>query len=224
MREHQLQKPVEPGYIPALRFRPLTHWYDFIIRATIRESTFKSSLVEQTCIEGQQEVLDLGCGTGTLTLLLKSRYPQAEITGIDADPQILEMARTKAAASNAAVYFAQAMAYALPFPDHSFDRVVSSLVFHHLTAADKLRTLQEVHRVLRPAGQLHIADFGRPQNPLMRAAFFFVQIFDGFASTSSSVAGALPTLISDAGFPAPTETAVFATMFGTIRLLKIQKP
>lgn len=214
---------MEPTYIPALRYRPLTHWYDFIVKATVRETVFKSRLVEQAAVAPGHHVLDLGCGTGTLTLLMKSRYPQAEVTGIDADPQILAMARAKAAAADMAVQFQQAMSFQLPFPDASFDCVVSSLMFHHLTPANKRKTLLEVHRVLRPGGQLHIADFGRPQNPLLRAAFFLVQIFDGFASTQDSVAGALPALVCDAGFPPPTETAAFATIFGSIRLLQARK-
>ena len=212
---------VEPAYIPALRFRPLTHWYDFIIKATIREHTFKSKLVDQTALQPGERALDLGCGTGTLTLMLKQRYPQAHISAIDADIQILSIARTKAAGAN--IDFHQAMSFALPFPDQSFDCIASSLMFHHLTPENKLRTLREVHRVLKPAGRLHIADFGPPKNALQRAAFFGVQVFDGFASTSDSVGGALPRLISEAGFTTSTETAVFSTLFGTIRLLRASR-
>ena len=209
---------VEPVYIPALRFRPLTHWYDFIIKATIREQTFKSKLAEQAALQPGERALDLGCGTGTLTLMLKQRYPQAYISAIDADAQILSLARSKAAGAD--IDFQQAMSFALPFPGQSFDCVASSLMFHHLTPDNKLRSLREVHRVLKPAGRLHVADFGSPKNALQRSAFFLVQLFDGFASTSDSVGGALPRLISEAGFTTSTETAVFSTMFGTIRMLK----
>ena len=215
---------MEPTYIPALRYRPLTHWYDFIIKATIRESTFKSRLVEQVSAQAGQNILDLGCGTGTLTLLLKTRYSEAKVAGIDADPQILEIARAKSAAAGAAIAFHQGMSFALPFADQSFDRVVSSLMFHHLTRENKQKTLAEIHRVLRPGGQLHIADFARPQNPLMRFAFLWVQVFDGFPSTRDSVAGRLPDMIRDARYSKLEETAAFATMFGTIRLLQAQKP
>jgi len=209
---------VESSYIPALRFRSLTHWYDFIVKSTIRESAFKSRLVEQVSAQPGQHILDLGCGTGTLTLQLKRRYPQAEVMGLDADPQILAIARAKAAGAD--VQFQQGMSFPLPFPDESLDRVVSSLMFHHLTRDSKQKTLSEIHRVLRPEGQLHIADFGRPQNPALRFAFLWVQIFDGFPSTRDNVAGCLPDMIRDSGFPPPTETAAFATMFGTIRLLR----
>jgi ubiquinone/menaquinone biosynthesis C-methylase UbiE len=215
---------VPSTYIPALRYRSLTPWYDFIIQATIRESAFKSRLVAQASLKPGDKILDLGCGTGTLTLLLKSAQPAAQVSAIDADPQILGMARDKAARAELEIDFHQVMSNALPFPDSSFDHVFSSLVFHHLTREQKLGTLEEVRRILRPGGQLHIADFGRPQNTALRAAFYFVQIFDGFATTRDNVDGLLPQLINQAGFPTPKETATFATMFGTIRLLQTQKP
>lgn len=214
---------VAETYIPALRFRPLTHWYDFLIKATIRESTFKSKLVEQTCLQPGQLALDLGCGTGTLTLMLKSRYPEAEVTGIDADSEILDIARKKASAAKTNIAFQQAMSFDIPFPNQFFDCIASSLLFHHLTPENKLRTLHEIHRVLKPGGTLHIADFGLPRSVIQRLTFLWVQLFDGFASTSDSVAGALPNTIFKAGFSQPAETAAFSTMFGTIRLLQSQK-
>lgn len=211
-------------YIPALRFRALTPWYDFIIQATIRERAFKSRLIRDASLHREDHILDLGCGTGTLTLLLKSQCPSAHVAAIDADPQIIGIARDKAARAGLDISFHQVMSEALPFPDASFDHVFSSLLFHHLTRDQKLGTLAEVLRILRPGGRLHIADFGRPQNAAMRAAFFFVQTFDGFPTTQDNVDGLLPSLIQDAGLPTPDEIARFATMFGTIRLLQTQKP
>ncbi len=213
-----------PTYIPALRFRALTPWYDFIIQATIRERAFKTKLIQQADLRPQDCILDLGCGTGTLTLLLKSQFPSASVAAIDADPQILGIAREKAARAGFDIEFHQVMSEALPFPDASFDHVFSSLLFHHLTRDQKLGTLAEVRRILRPGGSLHIADFGRPQNAAFRAAFYFVQVFDGFPTTQDNIDGLLPQLINQSGFPEPSEAAEFGTMFGTIRLLQTQKP
>jgi len=84
-------------YIPALRFGWLTGLYDPVIRWTMREDLFKPGLVEQVGMQPGHRVLDLGCGTATLTILLKQRQPQSTVAGIDGDPVVLARAREKAA-------------------------------------------------------------------------------------------------------------------------------
>jgi SAM-dependent methyltransferase len=97
-------------------------------------------------------------------------------------------------------------------------------MLHHLTRANKMRTLLEVLRVLRPNGELHIADWGRPQNGWMRAAFYLVQKLDGFETTEDSVRGLLPALMQDAGFEDVQQTDQFATVLGTLCLYRARKP
>ena len=211
-------------YIPALRFDWLTPLYDPILRWTMREPLFKRRLIEQARIAKEHRVLDLGCGTATLTLLLRQTCPEAEVIGLDGDPAILAIAHAKAARAGLPVALHRAMAYALPYADASFDLVFSSLMFHHLTTGDKLRTLREVLRVLRPGGELHIADWGKSQNPLLRGAFLLVQLLDGFATTADNVKGLLPMLVTAAGFQNVCQSAQFATPFGTLCLYRAQKP
>jgi ubiquinone/menaquinone biosynthesis C-methylase UbiE len=169
-------------------------------------------------------VLDLGCGTGTLTLLIKSHHPKADVVGLDADAKVLEIARQKAAEAGLNVSLDRGMAYDLPYPDASFDRVISSLLFHHLTRENKAWTLREIFRVLRPQGELHVADYGRAQNKLMRMAFLFVQILDGFATTGDNVRGFLPELFRDAGFKDIVEPTQYMTVAGTLSLYRARKP
>ncbi len=83
-------------YIPALSYDWLTPFYDPVVRLTTREKVFKKALVEQAKIKAEHRVLDLACGTGTLTILIKNTQPQAAIIGIDGDAKILEIAKTKA--------------------------------------------------------------------------------------------------------------------------------
>ncbi|MDO8750603.1 MAG: class I SAM-dependent methyltransferase, partial [Dehalococcoidia bacterium] len=123
----------------------------------MRDTSFKRRLVRQASIQGGQRVLDLGCGTATLTLLIKRMHPEAEVVGLDGDPRAIRIAQAKMAKARLSVALNLGMAFDLPYPDGSFDHVLSSLVFHHLTRMDKERTFQEVSRVLRPGGGLHIA-------------------------------------------------------------------
>lgn len=211
------------NYIPALRFEWLTGFYDTVMDKLMRETTFKQALVRQARVKMGHRVLDLGCGTATLTLLIKQAYPEAEVIGLDGDPKVLEIARAKVAGFGLAITFDEGMSFNLPYPDNSFDRVFSGLLFHHLTREDKARTLKEIHRVLVPGGELHVADWGKPSKPLMRLAFFLVQLLDGFKTTTDNVNGRLPEFFSQAGLQDVQETSRYATMFGTMALYKARK-
>ncbi len=207
-------------YIPPLRYHWLTRFYDPLVRMTTRESAFKRALVGQVAARPEDRVLDLGCGTATLTVALAKAYPRAMVSGLDADGRALALARDKTRSAGMAVHFEQGSSLRMPFSDASFDRVVSSLFFHHLTSAEKSATLREVKRVLRPGGELHIADWGKPSNALTRALFLAVQLLDGFETTRDSATGALPGLLRDAGYGRVEETARFDTPLGTVRLFR----
>lgn len=132
---------------------------------------------------------------------------------------MLGRAERKAAAAGVAVDFKYGMADALPYEDGSFDVVVSSLFFHHLTRAGKASAFAEIKRVLSPSGELLLADWGRSQNMLMRVAFFPVRLLDGFTNTRDNVRGELSALIRAAGFARTAKLADIATPLGTISIL-----
>lgn len=211
------------NYIPALRYEWLTGFYDTVMEKLMRENTFKEALVRQARVVKGHRVLDLGCGTATLTLLIKQTHPDAEVTGLDGDPKALEIAREKVVGSGLAITLDEGMAFSLPYPDNSFDRVFSGLLFHHLTRENKIRALKEAYRVLAPGGELHVADWGKASSALMRLAFFMVQLLDGFETTTDNVNGLLPEYFGQAGLQDARETARYATMFGTMALYKASK-
>lgn len=215
---------LQERYIPALGYRWLTSLYDPVVRWTTRERTFKAALLEQTHLRAGDRVLDLACGTATLTIAAKRIAPDAEIVGLDGDAQILQRAQAKAKAAGLELRFERALSHQIPRPDGSLDVVLSSLFFHHLTRDAKLATFSEVLRVLRPGGWLHVADWGRAANPLMRALFYVVQLLDGFTTTADNVAGRLPEFMRHSGFDEVAETRRFATPLGTISLYAARKP
>jgi ubiquinone/menaquinone biosynthesis C-methylase UbiE len=207
-------------YVPALRFRSLTPFYDPVARWATRERTSKERLLDQAGLEPGQRILDVGCGTGTLLLAAKSRQPRVDAVGLDGDPEILARAREKAAEAGIEARFDEAMSFEMPYPDRSFDRVLSSLFFHHLTTADKERTLAEIRRVLKPGGELHVADFGRGSDPLMRAAFGAIRLIDGLEQTRANAAGKLPELFERAGLRDARAGTRLRTVFGTLTLYR----
>jgi ubiquinone/menaquinone biosynthesis C-methylase UbiE len=210
---------MDPEFLPALRFERLTPFYDGVIALTTRERTFRRRLVEQAAIGDGMRVLDIGAGTGTLAALVGERHPGARVTGLDADPAMLARARAKAPGAS----FDEGLSYELPYPDASFDRVLSSLFFHHLRPRDKRRTLAEAHRVLRPGGELHVADWGRAAGALMRVLAVSIRLLDGAETTSDSLAGRLPALVAEAGFADVRGRGAVHTAFGTLALISASR-
>ncbi len=211
-------------YIRALRYRWLTRFYDRIVRALVKEQTCKRRLVTQSGLVAGQRVLDLGCGTATLTIMLKERCPGAHVIGLDADPDILSLARTKAQAASVDIEFHQGMAHAPPFAPASFDRILSSLLFHHLTSTEKSKALGSARELLRPGGELHVLDWGKAQNLLMRFAFLSVQFLDGFATTTDNVRGRLIPLMREARFNEVAECHRETTLLGTLSFYRAVRP
>lgn len=214
----------DPPLIPALGWHWLTPAYDAVVRLTTREQTFKRALIHQACVLPGQRILDLGAGTGTLSLWIKQHEPTADIVGVDADPRVVEVARRKANAAGLNVSFEMATAGRLPLPGAYLDRVVASLFFHHLTWAQKVEAAREVWRVLKPGGELHIADWGRPRDRLMRCLFTAVQLLDGFETTRDHVAGRMVELLDMTGFTEVSAPQSFATVLGTLELYRATKP
>ena len=139
-------------YIPALKYNWLTGLYDTIMEILLKEKTFKMGLVAGLKNPQPIRILDLGCGTATLSIMIKRQFPQSEVIGLDGDNKVLKIAKRKARQQDADIQFAEALSFDIPFPDNHFDVVVSSLLFHHLTSMAKRSTLKEVYRVLSPIG------------------------------------------------------------------------
>ena len=213
-------KPKEDNYIPALRFQWLTGIFDLVIRFTMPERAFRTALIAQASITSGERILDFGCGTAALSMLAKETHPEAEVTGVDVDDKVLRIAGSKVAGFEQQIELVEYDGTSLPFEDNSFDKVISSLVFHHLTAPQKRNALSEIVRVLKPTGELHIADWGKAANPLMRLLFCLVQLLDGFPNTKDNVTGQLPTMIGEAMNGGVKVTGAFNTIFGTLELFE----
>lgn len=203
-------------YIPALSYRFLTPFYDFIQKYIVRDVRYKALLIEQANLEAGQQVLDLGCGTGTLAILAKQAQPSAEVFGLDADPDMLKVAKYKSGQRNAPVKFDVGFTNKLPYPDASFDRILSSIMIHHLKTPDKIITAQEVFRVLKPGGQLHIIDFGKPYTLYGKILGPFLHKFE---EANDNIDGKLPGIFGVPGLKTEV-VGHFWTFFGDLAFLK----
>lgn len=209
------------AYIPAFSYERMRFGCDPLVKWAMREAAIDKRLVEQGSVEKGQRVLDLGCGIATLAILIKKAQPGAEVIGIDGDRKVLEIARGKAHKQNAGISLFDAMTFDIPCRDNYFDRVFSSMLFHRHETKEKIRTAKEIYRILKPGGELHIADFGKPKNALMT---LIARIMRNVEGMDDNIQGLLPHIIYAADFKNIETTTELMTIFGTISLLRANKP
>lgn len=204
------------GFVPALGHDLLTPLYDTVVGLTLNERAVKQQLIDQARIAPGMTVVDLGCGTGTLVILVKQSEPAAHVIGVDVDEKILGIARAKIAKAGVDVELRQGLVQEVGLAPGSVDRVLTSLVLHHLTTDEKLSALRTLHAALKPGGELHVLDFGPPHNALMSLVSGPFRFFDGHARTNDNFAGRMPRIIADAGFHDVAERGRRMSPFGTL--------
>jgi len=203
---------VQRHFVPAAGSDWLLPFYDPFTRLLGVRSALRR-LVEQAGLAEGQRVLDLGCGTGALSLAAARACAGVRIVGLDPDPKALARARRKAGRAGVALALEQGFGDALPFADASFDRVVSSFMFHHLETAQKPAVLREVRRVLRPGGSFHMVDFGGAGHGL---GALLARLVHREESLRASCDDGLTALMRAAGFADAAETAQRGSLFGSL--------
>ena len=195
-------------YVPAFGLHGLTPFYNSFAKLV---NPLRRRLMQQANVQPGQRVLDLGCGTGLLTMIIKQSIPNAQLTGLDGDEGVLNIAREKSHGID--IQWDHALAFDMPYPDNSFDVVVSSFVTHHLTGVEKMRAFREVHRILRPNGGFHIVDFGPPFNLLSRVQ---ASLMKSFERTADNFEGRIVPMLTEAGFRSAKEAGHVIIFFGPI--------
>lgn len=187
----------EHDYLPAAGRDFLLPGYDLLARL-LGFGPVYDELIAQANLGAAADILEIGCGTGNLTLRVAHAAPTAQLTATDPDAAALARARRKVGAGGR-TRLQTAYAQRLPFADNTFDCVLSSMMFHHLDDDVKTAALVEVFRVLRPGGRLHVVDVGGdgPVGLLTRVT----------GHTHETAGARLPELMQAAGF----DCAVLAT-------------
>lgn len=191
--------------------------YDFFSRLIglgVNQSNSRM-VVEMAGIKPGDRVLDVGCGTGNLTLTAAAAVgPSGSVAGIDASPEMVDKARKNAGRFGRAVDFQLGLIEKIPYPAASFDLVVNRLMIHHLPDDLKRRGLAEILRVLRPGGSLFIADFKARSNTLLG---HLALAFARHRMMQTDLSG-LVAMVKEAGFvevaSGPTASAFLAFVRG----------
>ena len=151
------------AFVPGMGVEWLLPLYDPFTRLLGLDRA-RRELVLQAELQPRHRVLDVGCGTGSLAVLIKRVFPGVEVVGLDPDEKALARAARKARRAGFAIQFDRGFSDALDYAAASVDRVFSSFMFHHLERNDKERTLREIRRVLKEDGSFHLLDFGGPES------------------------------------------------------------
>jgi SAM-dependent methyltransferase len=199
-------------YLPGMGHDRLLPLYDPLQKLLGFESIHRQ-LIDQAAIRPNHRVIEIGCGTGNLTILIKHLHPQAEVVGLDPDPKALARARRKAEQEALSVQLDCGFAEELPYPDATFDRLFSAFMFHHLEPDEKEKTLSETRRVLKPNASLHLVDFGGAK---VRSDGFIARLQHRSERLRDNFGDRIPTLMREAGFVDPTEVAHRVTIFGRV--------
>lgn len=193
-------------------------YYDFIVNImTVGHARMlRRTTVDEALIQPTDNVLDVGCGTGEVALLAKTRAKEGDVYGIDPAPEMISVARSKAARRKLDIDFRVGVIEVLPFPDASMDVVTSSLMMHHLPEELKIRGLAEIYRVLKPGGRLLIADFMRPTGSFINHLFIAFTQHQGMQSGIED----LQKLLKNAGFSEVKKTDKDVLVIGFMRAIK----
>ncbi len=211
---HSFEQPAQTeGRL--IRWAP---YYDLAVNLTTlgHARLLRKLTVDNALIKPSDSVLDVGCGTGEVTLLAKTRAKNGKVYGIDPAPEMITVARKKAARKGLDIDFRVGVIEALPFPDGSIEVVTSSLMMHHLPEDLKVRGIAEIYRVLKPGGRLLIADFMRPTGSLLNHLFIAFTRHQGLKSAIED----LQKLLKAAGFGQIIQLDGNVLIIGFVRAVK----
>jgi len=175
--------------------------------------------IDQALLKPGEKVLDVGCGTGGVTIPAKQRVGKTgEAAGIDPSPEMIAVARKKASRAKLEIDFRVGVIESLPYPDATFDAVTPSLMMHHLPEHLQVKGLAEIKRVLKPGGRLLIADMTRASNSMHAGVFALLTKPHGH-DTEFGIED-LPKLLEAAGFEGINQANERFLTIGFVRATK----
>jgi ubiquinone/menaquinone biosynthesis C-methylase UbiE len=139
----------------------MAHYYDLVMFLLTqgREKKLRQVTLDLAQIQPGDKVLEIGCGTGTLTIAAKERVGvNGEAVGIDIAPEMIAAAVRKSARKGIAVSFQAGSIEKIPFPDGRFDTVLCSFMIFHMPEDIRQKGITEIFRILKSGGHVFIID------------------------------------------------------------------
>lgn len=193
------------SYIPPMHIGFLTPLYDLGCGLIGLGRRFRSAVIDRLGIKGTERVLDAGCGTGALLMVLKERSPSISAEGLDPDEKALAIAKRKSGRKGLDIKWRHGFMEEMPFDEGSFDIVVSTLAFHHVDPEKKLQALRECSRVLRLTGRIVLVDISPDETGFIgRLVYRVLSLFEHLSRSGEIVA-----MMKEAGFSEIRETGSY---------------
>ncbi len=212
---HSSKSPIQTKGI-LLRWGSL---YDSVVDVITFGQTqrLRMMTIDQALLKPGESLLDVGCGTGGVTIPGKKRVGQnGKAAGIDPSPEMIAVANQKADKAGLEIEFRLGVIESLPYPDATFDVVTSSMMMHHLTSDLQVKGFAEIYRVLKPGGRLLIVDTMRPNG------FPIKQLYASLSKRHRIKFGIedLPATLKSARFATATQLDERFRMIGFVRAVK----
>ncbi|MEO3759292.1 class I SAM-dependent methyltransferase [Mycobacterium sp. B14F4] len=206
-------------YLPAAGHDAFLPGYDLLTRVLGIDRAHRMLITQAELTDGQS-VLEVGCGTGNLITRVSRQYPAVTAVGCDPDPRALARAGRKARRLSG-ITFDRGYAQKLPYPDGQFDRVLSSMMWHHLGEDVKAEAAAEIFRVLRPGGSLHLVDVGGEMTPedgiLARRMLRSPHV-------TGNLGDAIPRRLRSAGFDCAVMDTLRVRLIGRLTFFRAIRP
>lgn len=180
-----------------------------------------AALVDQAGLQPHFRVLDVGCGTGTFAVRLKRLHPTVDVVALDPDPKALARGRRKALRTGLSIQFDLGFSDALPYETSTFDRVFSSMMFHHLRKHERESTLREIRRVPKPGGRLEFLDFASSGS---HAHGLLARLLHPQQQLRDNTEDRLLGLMTRAAFEEARKVGDRGTVFGTVAFYQAARP
>ena len=202
----------EKAYIPAAGSDWLLPLYDPLMKFAGLDKA-RRMLLDQAGLRPHSRVLEIGCGTGSFSILIKQFYPDVEVVGLDPDPKALARAKQKSGRAKTAIRLDQGYSDSLPYDNGTFDYVFSSMMFHHLELDVKEKSLREIRRVLKPGGLFAMLDLKKPESSVGR---LLGGLFHANHVLKDNSENRILTLMTNAGLNDPRMVNRGSLLFGKI--------